>query len=572
MTTNRTLRKPYCWLFTVGVLCALLLMTILWIPPSDRLAHAQTGPLGDIPTIESEHPYANNFDHFWTIDQPGAEATRIHFSRIELKKNADYLIISDPSEQRTQVITGVYTDGLWIDPVPGEYIRIRLVTDRNVRKWGFAIDQKEAVDYPSIIRSVHPYYNNTDETWTVLSNDANPEATRIHFSQIELEEDVDFLILSGIDGNPYQYITGSHPDGLWSMGIPGIAVQVQLVTDGSGEEWGFNVDAVESTTADSPESPPSFTTTLVESDHPYEDNITQEWTLINPNPDAVSTKVHFDRIDLHGGDYVQLLDTNDAVVQTFGQYTHATDVWSDYVPGRIVKVKFTAQQRRGKWETDWGVRIDATANAVLLPGLVQSNHSYGDDTTQEGVLTNPNPDAVSTKVHFDRIDLHGGDYIELLDANDTVVQTFGQYTHETDVWSDYVPGRIVKVKFTAQQRRGKWETDWGFRIDDMHPTSTDSITPASITGVYVTVVHPGAIYLNDTQVAYAQEPGEYKVLLLGLGDYIIHIEYTGYTGDEKDDFVTEYTQDILVSLEKQEAEVSLRVTRQPPVETVPITK
>jgi hypothetical protein len=406
-------------------------MSIVWIHLSSKSIDVQAGSLDDIPIVESAHPYPNNFDDSWIIECPGAEASRIHFSRIELEDDVDYLIISDASGLRTQIITGVYTDGLWTEPVPGEFVRIRLVTDRNVRKWGFAVDQKDAVEYPSIARSPHPYYNNTDESWTIYNPAPDPEATRLHFSRIELEENVDWLILTDVEGNPYQYITGSYPDGLSSIGIPGIAVQVHLITDGSVEQWGFNVDRVENTTADAPLPPPTFAT-IIESDHPYEDNITQEWTLTNPNPDAVSTKVHFDRIDLGGNDYVRLYDAGGTLIQVFGPNLSTTDVWSDYIPGRIVKVVF------------------ATDSGGILPAV-----------------------------------------------------------------------------------------GWGFRIDDMYPTSAEPITPASITGVYVTVVHPGTIYLDDVQVAYAQEPGEYKVLLPGEGDYVIHIEYM------------EYTQDIRVTVDSQ---------------------
>lgn len=254
-------------------LVAVLFVVAMLVTPSSALSTAsnpqESGPAMDTPIVESAHPYANNFNDFWTVEMPGAQATRIHFSRIELEDPADYLVVGDPSEKRTQVITGSYPNGLWTDPVPVSYVRIRLVTDVNVREWGFAVDQKEAVSYASTLRSPHPYHNNTDQAWTVLNTNPNPgPATRIHFSRIELEENVDWLILSDVSGNPYQYITGSPPGGPWSNGIPGIAVKVQLVTDGNVERWGFNVDSVQNTSPTTPAPPPGFPT-LLESDHPY---------------------------------------------------------------------------------------------------------------------------------------------------------------------------------------------------------------------------------------------------------------------------------------------------------------
>ena len=613
------------------VLIVLALFSTAGATQSQLAAELLLEPAIDMPTVESEHPYANNFDDFWTIEMIGAEATRIHFSRIELEENADYLIISDPSEKRTQVITGSYPDGLWTDPVPGSYVRVRLITDVNVRKWGFAIDQKEAVAYPSLLRSAHPYHNNTDETWTVLNDDPTPgEATHIHFSKIDLEENVDWLILSDIDGNPYQYITGSHPGGLWSNGIPGIAVRVQLIADSNVEKWGFNIDSAESSTVSQPHEKPALPT-LLESNHPYGDNVDQTWTLVNPDPTAKSTKIHFSGIQTEECcDWVYILDANDTLIQLLSG-SH-TDLWSDYVPGRIVKIRFRSNRCcvRG-----WGFRIDDIASSVEKPGLAQSNHTYGDGVDQTWTLVNPDPTAKSTKIHFSGIQTEECcDWVYILDANDTLIQLLSG--SHTDLWSDYVPGRIVKIRFRSNRccvrgwgfriddiassvekpglaqshhpysdnvdqtwtlvnpngnanftrvhfdylntesccdyvrlldangtviqtlsgtRSDFWSDDipgrivqvrftsnrccvrgWGFRIDDIYPANEDPITPAAINGVYVQVNHPGHIFLNDAEVAYAQEPGEYKILLPGIGEHHIRIEYM------------EYIQDILVTI------------------------
>jgi hypothetical protein len=51
-----------------------------------------------------------------------------------------------------------------------------------------------------------------------------------------------------------------------------------------------------------------------------------EWKLVNPNPAASFTKVHFTRLDLSGGDSVVLYDGNGNRIQTFGEHTHLLDL------------------------------------------------------------------------------------------------------------------------------------------------------------------------------------------------------------------------------------------------------
>lgn len=585
--------------------------------PSGAVASAshpqESGPAVDTPIVESAHPYANNFNNFWTIEMPGAQATRIHFSRVELEDPADYLIITDPSDRRVQVITGAYPSGLWTDPVPGEFVKIRLVTDGTVRKWGFAVDRKEAVTYPSIVRSANPYLNSTNESWTVY-NTTPGNATRIHFSRIDLEENVDWLILSDAQDNPYQYITGSYPSGLWSNGIPGIAIKIRLITDGSVEHWGFNIDTVQSTSSAPPVPFPDFSA-IAESSHPSTSG-DRTWTVVNPNPTASSTKVHFTRLQLDW-EALEISDGNDNVIQrwnhptdlydfwsysisgpivkirlvssnvsTYGfrvdrisdgeerdvwvesdhgsatgnrswtivnpdptaistklhftgvyidweslivsagdgtiihrwsRPTAISDFWTDYIPGRIVQVQFHSAVAG-----TWGFQIDKVVNGENTRVWAQSDHP-GSQGYKEWTIVNPNSNATQTRLHFSRVHLDW-ETLQILDGADTVVQQWNRPTSLSDLWSDNVPGRIVKLRH--------WTINvgtWGFRVDDIYPSSTDPITPASITGVYVNVAHPGRIYLNNVQIAYAQEPGEYKVLLPGFGEYTIRIEYVRYT-------------------------------------------
>jgi len=412
-----------------------------------------------IPTVESDHPYENSADKFWTIANTGGQsAARIHFSRIDLESGVDKIEIRDAENTLIQEITTSSPDGLWSDTVPGASIRVTLKTDRSGQYWGFGIDQLEPVAYTTLGYSPHPYLNGSTAVKTLVNNTPSPAGTRVRFDRIELEDGVDYIVIKDLNDNPYQWITGSHPNGLISKAVPGSGIKVQLLSDGSGRSWGYNVAEIQDAAAEVSDQPPQWTT-IAESAHPYTSGIQREWVITNSESTAQSSKVHFSRIGLGiGGNTLQLLDSTDTVIQTFSEQTQLTDVWSDYVPGRIVKLKLIVNS---DWP-DWGFRVDTIVNSIPNPGLAQSNHSYTSGLQREWTITNSDISAFSSKVHFTRIALGiGGNTLQMLDGNDTVIQTFSEQTQLTDVWSDYVPGRIVKLKLIVNS---DWP-DWGFRVD-----------------------------------------------------------------------------------------------------------
>lgn len=84
-----------------------------------------------------------------------------------------------------------------------------------------------------VMESLHPYENDLDKVYTVYNN-SGLNAARLHFGQIILEDNVDYIeILDGTDV-PIQCIETSHPDGFWTDIVPGTVIKVRLKTDGSG--------------------------------------------------------------------------------------------------------------------------------------------------------------------------------------------------------------------------------------------------------------------------------------------------------------------------------------------------
>ena len=424
------------------------------------VVHALNRTATTIPTVESDHPYKNDENKFWTIaNNSGQNAARIHFSRIELETGVDRIQIRDANDTLIQEITSSAPDGLWSDTVPGASIKVVLKTDGSGQFWGFAIDQLDPAAYTTLDYSPHPYPNSSTAVKTLVNNTAGATGTRVRFDRVELENGVDYIVIKDLNDVPYQWITGSYPNGLTSKAVPGAGIKVQLVTDGSGQAWGYNVAEIQTTPPQAPDPAPPYGPTLAESNHPYADNYTNTWVITNPDVNAVSSKVHFSRIDTDACDVVQVLDANDTIIQSFYERTHKTDTWSDYVPGRVVKIRLAT----ACGYQDWGFRVDNITNAVANPGLVQSDHNYADNVTKVWTITNPDVNAVSSKVHFSRIDTDACDVVQVLDANDTIIQSFYERTHKTDTWSDYVPGRVVKIRLTT----ACGYQDWGFRVDNI---------------------------------------------------------------------------------------------------------
>ena len=488
-------------------------------PTPARPTPTPTPAITLIPVVESAHPVANNFDDLWLISNPDptAGATRTRLARLSLEKEADWLIVLDAQDNEFQRLTGEYPNELWTVPVPGNLVKLRLVTDGSVRSWGFIADAVDSVPYTTLAYSPHPYPNNATLEWRFNNLDPNAKGTRVRFSRVELEPNVDWLVIMDLEENPYQWITGEHPNGLWTIGVPGNGVIVRLVTDSSVQKWGFNLEKLESAPPERPQPRPEVELPLAESEHPYKPNTRLEFKLVNPNPAAAFTKVHFARLELDNDDSLVLYDGNGNRVQTFGEKTRLADFWSDDVPGRIVKVELNADP----WYEGWGLRIDRLADGEPKPALAESAHPYHPNTQQTWTLVNPNPAAAFTKVHFVRLELDAKDSLVLYDGNGNRVQTFDENTRLADFWSDDVPGRIVKVELNAD---GYYGEGWGFRIDDIAPKAEEKPVPAFVTSVRVRVGQPSNLWLNNDYLGRASAPGEYLIWLPNLEKNLIGVE------------------------------------------------
>ncbi len=92
------------------------------------------------------------------------------------------------------------------------------------------------------VESPHPYPDNFDQTWVVT---ADPTATRIrlHFTEIATEPAFDLVYLMDGEGNIVEIYT-DHQYDFWSPWITGNVAQIELTSDESVNDWGFQCDQV----------------------------------------------------------------------------------------------------------------------------------------------------------------------------------------------------------------------------------------------------------------------------------------------------------------------------------------
>ena len=89
--------------------------------------------------IESPHNYPNYHNKTETYSKAGATQVAVHFSRFETESNYDFVYIKDGNGATKATHHG--TKSAFWAVVAGDEIRVNLVSDYSVRKWGYKIDK-----------------------------------------------------------------------------------------------------------------------------------------------------------------------------------------------------------------------------------------------------------------------------------------------------------------------------------------------------------------------------------------------------------------------------------------------
>jgi subtilisin family serine protease len=101
-----------------------------------------SGWLKVVKTMETSHPYLSDTKQVFEVAQPGATHVRVHFTRFELEKKYDFILIKDKEGRLVISYSGKMGD-FWSADVLGDTLRIEFISDFSSQDWGFSIDAFE---------------------------------------------------------------------------------------------------------------------------------------------------------------------------------------------------------------------------------------------------------------------------------------------------------------------------------------------------------------------------------------------------------------------------------------------
>ena len=185
--------------------------------PSCSISQTINGNNGSYP-LESPHPYTNNYDNIWTINKPGYSNIAVHFNRIDVEQNFDFVQLFNAQGNFVQVFTGSYSN-TWSISIPGDTIKIRLVTDGSITDWGFNIS--------------HVLNGTIDSTWS-------------NCGQVIGGYDFQNNDYDPMDGNGHgTHVAGiiASQDTTYKGVAPGTNIVAAKVLDDAGNGWFSNIAA-----------------------------------------------------------------------------------------------------------------------------------------------------------------------------------------------------------------------------------------------------------------------------------------------------------------------------------------
>jgi thermitase len=114
-------------------------------PPSNEPAEGDWKDFDIGRSVESPHPYVNNFKQDYVIEGPAnAKKIRVVFSKVDLESGYDFVKVLDASGAEQDSITGASTNTASYY-VNGNKLTLRFTTDSSNTAWGFAVAKVQVI-------------------------------------------------------------------------------------------------------------------------------------------------------------------------------------------------------------------------------------------------------------------------------------------------------------------------------------------------------------------------------------------------------------------------------------------
>lgn len=311
-------------------------------------------------SVTNGSTYAPDSTVTYTVNQPGASAMALYFSRLNTEKNYDFIILKNKKQQEIARYHGE-KDPFWTPVINGDTVYITLISDGSNQKSGFAVSKirheggdKQATwsdETAKTSESAHPYTNNFDQTYTITQSGASQVA--VHFEYLKTEANIDKVFIMDGSNKVIAEYSGEKTD-FWAEPVSGDTVKIRLVTDWSVTKDGFKVDKIKYATGGSSDT---FTYSGIShhSPHNYSNNQTISQTITASG--ASKIKIHFSRFETESGkDIVTIKDGSDTTIETFSG--NLGDFWTSTVTGDTIKVELQTDAS----VTGWGFHIDQAAH------------------------------------------------------------------------------------------------------------------------------------------------------------------------------------------------------------------
>ena len=475
-------------------------------------ASAQPSRIRNI-TVESEHPYANNYTYTWEISEPGAHQMRIHFDKLSLKSYDSLTVYDELGRQLVRYGSHNSYDyaDFWTAWQTADTLRVTLSTDDSGTSYGFFIDKVECRDekFPPtkhLAESYHPYANNYVHTWEISKPGANQ--IRLHFDKLSLESYDSLTVYDELGRQLVRY--GSHNSydyaDFWTAWQTADTLRVTLSTDDSGTSYGFFIDKVE---CRDEKFPP--TKHLAESYHPYANNYVHTWEISKPGANQI--RLHFDKLSLTSYDTLRIYDELGRELARYpsagsSSYDNA-DFWTAWQTTDTLQVKLVTDSRY----TSYGFLIDKVdcrdEKVPPTEHLAESYHPYANNYVHTWKISKPG--ANQMRLHFDKLSLAGSlshyDTLRIYDELGRELVYYKGPTDNTDFWTEWQTTDTLRVKLVTD---GQY-TSYGFLID-LIETEEGVFTPSQIPAPANLTLHPGWNFIsvprplaagNDTALIFA---------------------------------------------------------------------